>query len=136
MASFYKEIRAALEKHLVTLSGLPEIAWENVPFEPTTGTPWAALRLTPTGRSPAVRGINPQQRYDGLLTIELKYPEGLGPNLADEMADSIMEHFEATTGIVDNDLLIRIETSDRGQGTEDSPWYSVPVIITWYSYKT
>ena len=135
MSSIHKEIRAALEVHLNSLSGVPQIAWENTTFVPTTGTPWLSLRYTPLRRFPAVRGINPQQRYEGLFSMELKYPEGSGPSAADDMADSILEHFEATSTISGSGFNITVETSDRGQGTDDSPWYSVPITINWYTYK-
>ena len=70
MASIYNDIRAALENKLANTSNLPTgIAYENVSFSPTTGTSYLQTNFLPTLRRPAVRGLNPQQRYDGVFVV-------------------------------------------------------------------
>jgi hypothetical protein len=54
MASIQNDIRAALESHLAATSGLPSIAYENVAFEPTTGTSFLKVQYLPTVTRPAV----------------------------------------------------------------------------------
>ena len=62
MASIHDDIRAALEIKLAATSNIPtQIAYENVSFEPTTGTSYIKTNFIPTSRRPAVRGLNPQQ---------------------------------------------------------------------------
>ena len=95
MASIHNDIRAALESHLSTTAGLPAIAYENVPFDPTTGTSFLKVMYIPTTRRPAVRGLNPQQRYEGLLSVTVYCPEGNGPSTADDYANLVTEAFEA-----------------------------------------
>jgi len=140
MASIHNDIRAALESHLSTTAGLPAIAYENVPFDPTTGTSFLKVMYIPTTRRPAVRGLNPQQRYEGLLSVTVYCPEGNGPSTADDYANLVTEAFEATTDIsfTNSDLetiQVSIEYADRQQGFVDSPWYYVPINIAWYIYK-
>ena len=141
MASIYDNIRSALEDKLSTTSGLPDIAWENVDFTPTTGTAFIQPTFIPTLRRPAVRGLTPQQRYDGLYTITCYTPENVGPGAADDLADSILETFEATTDItynVDTNTTINlsIDYAEREQGRGQPPWYYVVVNIGWYIYNT
>ena len=69
MADINRKIRVALETHLSNLSGLPDIAYENVPYEPTTGQSFIRVAYMPVTRRPAVRGLNPQQEYLSLIHI-------------------------------------------------------------------
>jgi hypothetical protein len=161
MASIYDNIRAALEVKLSNVSGLPEVAWENLTYEPTTGTSFVKPRLIPTIREPAVRGLNPQIYYQGLFRVDCFVPEGLGPRAADELADKIIDAFEATTSIYyepstnsiltesgaflitesggkvlqDGVINLSIRYSEREQGMPDGAFFMVPVNISWYIYN-
>lgn len=137
MSSIYTEIRAALETKLTTVPGVPIIAYENVDFDPTTGTPFVSVRMFPGSRRPAVRGLTPQQRYEGIFRIDVVYPKGTGPSAAETMADTILENFEATTDLaLTGGCYVSIDYAERGQGTSDNPWYVIPLSITFYSYAT
>jgi len=134
MASIYEDIRKALEVRLSAVSGVPAIAWENITFEPTTGQPYIKPRLIPTQRVPAVRGLNPQMYYQGLLRVECFSPEGLGPRGADDLADLIMDNFEATTDISEGSVIVSVDYAEREQGSSDGTHFMVPVNIGWYIY--
>ena len=54
MANVNNDIRAALESKLSNTAGLPDIAYENVSFSPTTGTSFLQTTYLPTLRRPAV----------------------------------------------------------------------------------
>src|SRR6056300_709089 len=132
MASIHNDIRAALETKLSNVSGLPSIAYENVSFSPTTGQSYIQCRYVPTLRRPAVRGLNPQQRYQGVFTVLVYVPEGNGPATADDLANKVIEDFEATTDISftnssDETIIVSIDYAERQQGFVDSPWYYVPI---------
>ena len=140
MASIYNDIRAALETHLSNVSGIPSVAYENVSFEPQTGTSFLQVMFLPTERRPAVRGLNPQQRYQGVFSSLVHTPEGKGPKEADDYANTLLEAFEATTDIsfTNPDLEtinVSLDYAERQQGILDSPWYYVRVDIGWYIYK-
>lgn len=140
MASIYDDIRATLEDKLSNVAGIPSIAWENVDFKPTTGTSFIKPVFIPTLRRPAVRGLTPQQRYDGLFKITCYTPENVGPSAADDLADSILNAFEATTDIsynVDTNTtrIVSIDYADREQGRSQPPWHYVVVNIGWYIYN-
>tara|TARA_R110002020_G_scaffold148803_7_gene324885 strand:+ start:44 stop:469 length:426 start_codon:yes stop_codon:yes gene_type:complete len=139
MADIYSNLRAALETHLTNISGIPDIAYESVAYEPTVGTSFVECKFRPTIRRPAVRGLNPQQRYQGVFSVTCYTPEGTGPAAADDLAKKVIDAFEATTDIsyTNSDpetFILSIEYAEREQGFVDSPWYHVRVSIGWYIY--
>jgi hypothetical protein len=135
MASIYDDIRAALEVKLSTVTDVPSIGWENAQFSPTTGQPYVKPRLMPTRREPAVRGPNPQMYYQGIFRIECYVPEGVGPSAGDDLADKIMEAFEATTDVSQGSTIVSIRYAEREMAEIDGPFYMIPVNIGWYIYK-
>jgi len=140
MASIHNDIRAALESHLAATSDLPSVAYENVAFEPTTGTSFLKVQYLPTVTRPAVRGLNPQLRYQGVFSVTVFSPEGKGPATADDYANKVIDAFAATTDIsftnADTEtIIVSIDYAERQQGMIDSPWYFVPINIGWYIYK-
>jgi len=135
MASIYDDIRAALETNLSSVSGLPSVGWENVQFSPTTGTPYVKPRLIPTRREPAVRGTNPQMFYQGIYRVECYVPEDQGPSAGDELADKIIDAFEAATDVSYSGTIVSIRYAEREMAEIDGPFYMIPVNIGWYIYR-
>ena len=140
MASIHNDIRAALETHISNTANLPTIAYENVAFEPTTGTSFIQVRYMPTSTRPAVRGLNPQLRYQGVFYVIVSTPEGNGPSTADDYANKVINAFQVTTDISftnaqSQTIKVSIDYAERQQGLIDSPWYYVPINIGWYIYK-
>jgi len=134
MAAIYNDIRAALEVHLSQITGIPEIASENVSYSPTTGTPFVQPKLIPVSRRSAVRGLNPQQRYDGVFRVFCYVPEGNGPAAADNLANLVIDAFDAATDVTLGDTVVSIDYAERDHGFVDSPWYYVSVNIGYYIY--
>jgi len=135
MASIYSEIRATFETALKAIVDLPDVAWENVTFTPTTDEPYVKCRMIPTLREPAVRGLNPQMYYQGYYLIECFVPKGLGPSAADELADKLIDAFEATTDISLSGTNIHIRYAERDLGVPEGAHFMVPVRIGWYIYS-
>lgn len=135
MASIYDDIRSALEVKLASITDVPSIGWENLQFSPTTGQPYLKPRLIPTRREPAVRGVDPQMYYQGVFRIECYVPEGSGPSAGDDLADKIIEAFEATTDVSQAGTIVSIRYAEREQADIDGPFYMIPVNIGWYIYR-
>lgn len=135
MASVYDDIRAALETSLSSVTDVPSVGWENVQFSPTTGQPYVKPRLIPTRREPAVRGTNPQMFYQGIFRVECYVPEDNGPSAGDELADKIIDAFEATTDVSYSGTIVSIRYAEREMAEIDGPFYMIPVNIGWYIYK-
>jgi hypothetical protein len=129
------DIRACLDTHLSGTSGIPTIAHQNVSYEPTTGTAYVKVDMVPTSRRPAVRGLNPQQRYDGLYSILICTPENMGPGAGYDIADLLLDRFDATTDISLSGLTTSIDYSEVRTSFLDSPFYCTPVTIAWYVYN-
>lgn len=135
MASIHSDIRAALESKLANIAGIPPIAFDNVPYDPTTGTSFIKSSYIPVTRVPAVRGLNPSQLYKGLYSVTVYCPEGNGPGVADGIANTVIENFEAATDVSLNNFNVSIDYAERQQGFLDTPWYYIPINIGWYIYN-
>ena len=140
MASIYRDLRAALETKLAAVPDLPPISFENVSYDRVNGSEYVESSFLPTLRRPAVRGLNPQQRYQGVFRVVCYAPEGNGPGAADEIADKVLEAFEATTDISytpsgGDEIIVSIDYAEREGGGLDTPFYYVPVNIGFYIYN-
>lgn len=140
MASVYDDIRSALETRLKNTVGIPSsVAFENIKFSPVTKTPFIKTGFVPISRRPANRGANPTVRYDGLFQIVLYCSEATGPALADDYANLIIESFDHNTDLsftnsLSQTIYVSCAFAERTQGIEESPWYKLPVTISWYCY--
>lgn len=128
------DIRACLDSHLTGTSGIPTIARQNIPFEPTTGTSYVKADMIPTSRRAAVRGLNPQKRYDGIYSILVCTPEGLGAGAGYDIADLLLARFDAATDITYNGFIVSIDYSEVRTSFLDSPFYCTPITVGWYIY--
>jgi hypothetical protein len=135
MASVYSEIRAVFETRLAAIPGIPTIAWENVSFDPNTNQSYVKPRMVPTVREPAVRGLNPQIYYQGYYLFDVYTPEGSGPSVADDLADLIIEQFEATTDITDGNIIVPLRYAERDLGVKEGAFYKTTVRVGWYYYN-
>lgn len=135
MSSINNDIRIALEKRLNDTVGIPVIAWPNVNYSPTTGTPFLKPMYQPTSRRPAVLGTAPQKRYQGLFTILCYHPENEGPAACHSTADTLIERFDATTDLTYNGTTVSIEYAEQQSSYSSPPWYVTPVTIAWYIYN-
>jgi len=134
-----QDIRRALEKKAATVSGFPPATqrhWENVRFEPTTGTPWAKLVLVPATSRPANLGPSPSLRYDGTFLVVMHFVEGKGSGAADDLLDLIRAAFTVDQSATAGSTQVRFEWSERNEGVNDAPWYVVTATIKWYAYAT
>lgn len=134
MSSIYDDIRAAFEVNLAAIVGIPDIAWENVSFNTSTNNSYVRVRMVPTRREPAVRGLNPQMYYQGYFLVDCCVPEGTGPSAADTLANTIIDNFEATTDVSSGGTTISIRYAERDLGTQEGGHFVVPVRIGWYIY--
>jgi len=91
--------------------------------------------MVPTSRRAAVRGLNPQKRYDGIYSILVCTPEGLGSGAGYDIADLLLDRFNVATDISFNGLIISIDYSEVRTSFLDSPFYCTPVTIAWYVYN-
>jgi len=127
------DIRATLDTALAAASSLPAIAYENAPFEQNAGTPHLRVAFFLTSRRPAVRGPDPQHRYQGLYQVTVAVPTDQGSGTALDYADLLLTEFDGSSDI-DGTPNVSIEYAELGTPFYDDPFYCLPVQIAWYVY--
>ena len=129
------DIRATLDTELSGVSGLPSIAYENAPFDQEAGNDHLRVAFFLTSRRPAVRGPNPQHRYEGLYQVTVAVPSDTGTGDALDYADLIMTAFDGSSDIEGASVTVSIEYAELGTPVFDEPFYLLPVQIAWYVYS-
>lgn len=134
--SVYTDIRKTLEVYLSNTSSIPVVAWENVSFSPDTNTPFIKFQFQPTSRRPAHLGLNPQMRYQGIVTLLVHQPENQGPGDTEDLVDTLIDRFDATKDISYGGVIVSLEYAERERSYVNSPWYITPIRIGWYRYDS
>jgi hypothetical protein len=133
------DIRAALDEHLRTATGLPAIVFDRQPYTQDGDTPYLRARMIPTSRRAAVTGPAPQKRIQGLYQIVICVPDGKGSGLAYDYADIVLARFNAHTDIdsplTGVDTPVSLEYSEVGTPFDDPPFFCLPVDVAWYAYE-
>lgn len=130
----YDDIREALDSKLNGLSGLPSIFFENAPSESSTPTAYLSTRLFFTSRRPAVRGPNPQHRYEGIYRIIVCVPSRSGTGLALRYAETLTTAFDGSTDIVGATKTVSVDFTELASSFEQDPYWCLPVDVNWYIY--
>ena len=122
----YDKILAALEKRVLDLQGVPAIAWENVKFTPTTGTPYIQTRFMPIDRRSPFVGLDADgkpfnQRYVGIFQLNLYYPESRGQKPTNTIVNEICDKFDAGTDLSHDGVYVTISQTERMRGINESP---------------
>lgn len=128
------DIRAALTDRLQQLPGLPEVAWENVSYKPTIGTPYLRPWLLPAEPHSAGLGDAAQNVERGVYQISLFYPVGKGTKDIYAMATDLRSHFKRGIKLNYNGQLLTITKSYPSPMQQDSDWLHLPMNIAFYAY--
>ena len=128
------DIRAALDSKLASLSGLPPVVFTNQDFDENAGDDYISVSFSLTSRRPAVRGPNPQMRYQGLYTVTVCVPTDIGAGRAIGHVDKIMGAFDGSTDVVGPSKTVSIEYAEPGAAFYRGAFYCMPVQIAWYIY--
>lgn len=132
--TLYRDIRAALANHLNTMTGVIAVAWENVAYTPTVGTPY----LRPTvlmgqPRQAAIGDTGPNEQV-GVYQIDLFYPPGKGTGDINAMAGKIEQRFKRGTKIAYNGVTLTIRSVYLSAMQQGADWVQLPVNITFYTF--
>jgi hypothetical protein len=118
-------IRAALETALGAMSPALSIAYENVAFTPTTGTPYQAANVL--FARPVNNEISANYRQDGFLQVTVRYPINAGSGAATARAELIAATFKR--GATFTAAGIRVTITDQLEvmpGYVDGDRWAVP----------
>jgi hypothetical protein len=127
-------IRLQLETQLATLNPLPDVAWENIGYSPTIGTPFLRTKFAPRITQASALGPGSTTYYTGIYMIDVFQPEKIGPQTADALAKKILELFKWGTILNPGTQQVTIKSTTRSTAQEPHPWYMIPVAVNWYAY--
>lgn len=127
--SAFTDISAALDARTNSLS-LPT-AWENIAFQPVTGTLYIRPTLMPADTVQAGLGTNGLDEHLGIYQIDIISTSAKGKGEATIKCDVIADHFKRGTVLSYNGVNVRITKSSRGQGKRDEAFFVIPIFITY-----
>lgn len=132
--SVFRDIQAALDTKLNTISPKPPIAWENKTYNPVKGTLYIRPTNLPGDTVQAGLGDSGEDSTIGVYQVDVFAPGGKGKKAAVDQADTIADLFKRGSDLTYNGRTVRIQSVSRGSARNDSGWYMLSVIIAYYSF--
>lgn len=127
------DVKQAFEERLSTMPSLPEVAWQNVGYEPTLGTPYIQpFLLESTGDAYT---FNMEQRTRGIFQINIYVEADKGGSEYLTIADNIYSHF-SFQDLSRNGTCIRVTNIDLEREGRIDSWMVVPISIYYESYSS
>lgn len=134
MTDITDKIRAALDAKTAAYDTDTLFVFDNVPGAPAVSQTYVEVSFAPTSKRPAVRGPNPQHRYQGLYQLTVCTPKGTGPGAAFQLAAALCDYMPGSSTVDGVDVNVSIEYSEARQGYPDGNFFRVPVQVAWYAY--
>lgn len=133
MTGIDTSIERALLTRLTTLDFTQsQIAWPNMPFQPTNGTAWLRPSFLPAQTEAGAASAIAHNRYAGLFQVSLFYPAGSGTTAPSEEADGIMTHFKRDTKLTEGTVTVLIIGPPYRLPAELEPdWLHIPIRIPY-----
>jgi len=130
-------VRNALEGHASTIAGIPSSpsvaeanSWENVRFEPTRGTSWLRVTLTPLSQRPTDVTATGLKRIDALFLVDVFTPEAKGPAAAETLAEAVIAAYAPGDPLTSGGVTVQVEYAEvNSSAVFDAPWFTVPVSV-------
>jgi len=130
----FSDIQAALDTRLSTVAGLPAVAWENVHYKPSEGTPY--VRPTNIAGDSTLDTMARQQMNIGIYQVDLFYPTSNGTGTMLAMLDTIYDHFKADNELVENTTKVIVRSIGRTRVDREGSWSTAGIEIAYVSYAT
>ena len=129
------KIRRALEAQLNGMAPAIALAWENAPYTPVAGTPYARIFLLPTEpENPTFGAGDTFRRERGLFQISLFYPLQVGPADAAARAELIRTSFPRGASFTSGGVTVIIErTPEVAPALYEPDRYVLPVRIRYFA---
>jgi len=132
--SVFRDIQAALDTKLNTISPAVATAWENKTYKPVKGTLYIRPTNLPGDTVQAGLGDTGEDNTIGVYQVDVFAPGGKGKKAAVDQADTIANLFKRGTDMVYNSRTVRVQSVSRGSARNDDGWYHLPVVINYYSF--
>ena len=131
--TIFRDISAALDKHLNEMDGLPDVAWENANYEPVIGSTFVRPTNIQGDTIQTSLGTNGNDETEGLYQVDVFTSSNTGKGAAIELADLIGDRFKRGQYLTYNGVNVRIKQTSRGVGINSDGWYQIPVNIQYLS---
>lgn len=130
----YTDIQAALDTKLAALAGVPDIAWENVSYTPTSGTSFIRPTNIPTDANRVVLATR-IQRISGIYQIDIFTEAEKGAGACNTLVDSIFDHFNGVETLTSGTTVIAISNLARTTIGDMSDWFMCSITINYFVYN-
>lgn len=132
--TFHANIRAGVRARLITLSGLPPVAWEAQAFAPAIGTAYIAETLRANGSRVRALGKGGNQAHTLLQTFGLFFPANKGTTAIDALAGQLLKLFEPGTPIAYGGDTAMVQEAEKLGLVTQTDWINCPIIVTMVGY--
>ena len=109
-----------------------ETAYQNQPYTPTAGTPYAELLNIPNDIT--ALDLKDTNETDGLFRIILRYPVDSGAFAAKNEAETIMADYSIGSSVSYSGQSARITAVNRQQGVVEESWYVTLITISYRAF--
>lgn len=139
MSDTYSSVRSALRAIVISIPGVPAIAWESRPFTPSIGNAYLTERLLPLGTPVATLGTSGWVREEFIYKLTLYSPfneSGLfeHENLVGQIQQSFFPGLAIGGGI---DVFTgMVEESRRGPVHTEPDWRVTTVDVEAYFHRS
>ncbi len=124
-------VRAALQTKLNSMVSPISYAWENIPFTPVPGTPYAQAFLLSATPDNSTLGDG-FYRAQGIFLVSIFYPLQAGTATAEAKAEAIRTEFKRGTTMTSGAVSVLVDTTPEiGQGRVDGDRWHIPIKIRW-----
>jgi hypothetical protein len=110
-----------------------EVEYENAQFVKPTATKWARIHFLPNAPSVETLGNEGQDLVDGIMQIDLNYPQNTGDGQARQDFEEVRAAFPAGVSYSTGGQVVTIKNCGRSQGRLVDQWYRVSITVYWYA---
>jgi hypothetical protein len=132
--SAYEDVTAALVQKLYAIDNLPDVAWPNTDYTPTTGELYLAAHLLPAETTAAGIGKDAKNKAPGIWQVDVKVPLGSGRSEYLGWVDTICNQFKRGNSSTYNGITVWFRKAYPGPRIIEGAWCKVPVTIRFYAY--
>lgn len=118
----------------VTVTEALAVAYENQPYTPTVGRPYAELRILPNDITPV--SLAHSDETDGVFRVILRYPVEKGDFPAKTMADRIFAAFPIGARLAYSGQTVTITSQQRQPGVAEEGWYVLVLTMAYKAFLT
>lgn len=124
----WDEAGKALLNHLANMTDVPDIAYENYSYEPTSGQTYVKEQLMPI-KSDALTLNGNIARNDMTYQVLVYIPKDDSARNGMVLADKICTQFKAGTRLTNGSTTVEVLNATQLGGFNSDAWYCIPVRI-------